>query len=131
MIGLKKMILALSCAAILFLTVLLLVGLQKPESDVPEPPHSNTLYYSTANKNSSQENNRNSSSPPVSSSQTVYIVREYKGQIGVFAENEETPSQIVDVPVDILPEADQKMLKDGITVRGEDKLNSILEDYES
>ena len=127
----KKMILALSCAAILFLTVLLLVGLQKPESDVPEPPHSNILYYSTANKNSSQENNRNSSSPPVSSSQTVYIVRVYKGQIGVFAENEETPSQIVDVPVDILPEADQKMLKDGITVRGEDKLNSILEDYES
>ena len=51
--------------------------------------------------------------------------------MGFLLKNEETPSQIVDVPVDILPEADQKMLKDGITVRGEDKLNSILEDYES
>ena len=127
----KKIILTLSCAVILFVAVLLLAGLQKPEPDTPEPPSSNILYYSTANKNPSQENNGISSSPLLSSSQTVYIIREYDGQIGVFAENQEKPFLLVEVLVDTLPQADQKMLQSGITVRGDENLNSILGDYES
>ena len=127
----KKMLITLSCAAVLFLAVLLLAGRQKPESDVPEPPGSNILSYSTANENSSQENIRISGSSSVSLSQTLYIIREYDGQIGVFAEDEVTPRRIVAVEVALLPEADLKMLRGGITVRGEDRLNSILEDYES
>lgn len=127
----KKIILTLSCAVVLFVSVLLLAGLQKPEPNVPEPSSSNILSYSTANKNSSQENNGISTHRAFSSSQTIYIIREYNGEIGVFAENQESPLLLVEVLVDTLPEADQKMLESGITVRGDENLNSILEDYES
>ena len=51
--------------------------------------------------------------------------------IGVFAENEDEPLYTVDVAVELLPEADRKMLAAGITVSGRERLNSVLEDYES
>lgn len=127
----KKIILALSGAVVLFLSVLFFTGLQKPEKDPPEVFSSNTLYYSTANENSSQEYIGNSNAPVISTSQSIYIVREYKGMIGVFAEEDDDPLYTVDVSVATLPEADQKMLAAGITVRGRERLNSILEDYES
>ena len=128
----KKLMIVLACLDVLVLALLLMGYPQRwflPET--AEESSSNILYYSTANKNPSQENNGISSSPLLSSSQTVYIIREYDGQIGVFAENQEKPFLLVEVLVDTLPQADQKMLQSGITVRGDENLNSILEDYES
>ncbi len=119
------------CAAVVFVSALLVPGIQKPETEPPEVLSSNTLSYSTANENSSQEYIGNSNSPVLSSSQTIYIVREYEGMIGVFAENEDEPLYTVDVAVELLPEADRKMLAAGITVSGRERLNSVLEDYES
>lgn len=119
------------CAAVVFVSALLVPGIQKPETEPPEVLSSNTLSYSTANENSSQEYIGNSNSPVLSSGQTIYIVREYEGMIGVFAENEDEPLYTVDVAVELLPEADRKMLAAGITVSGRERLNSVLEDYES
>ena len=119
------------CAAVVFVSALLVPSIQKPETEPPEVLSSNILSYSTANENSSQEYIGNSNSPVLSSGQTIYIVREYEGMIGVFAENEDEPLYTVDVAVELLPEADRKMLAAGITVSGRERLNSVLEDYES
>lgn len=127
----KKVVIAVSGAAVLFVTVLLLAGRQMPEPDVPEPLSSNILYYSTANENPSQENIGNSSVPTPSKSDPIYSIRAYNGEIGVFEEGQEVPFQVLQVEVSLLPEEDQKMLEKGITIQGEDRLVSILEDYES
>lgn len=127
----KKIAIIGCCAAVVFVSALLVPGIQKPENEPPEAFSSNILYYSTANENSSQEYIGNSNSPVLSSSQTIYIVREYEGMIGVFAEDQDEPLYTVDVAVELLPEADRKMLAAGITVSGRERLNSVLEDYES
>ena len=123
----KKIILTLSCAVILFVAVLLLAGLQKPEPDTPEPPSSNILYY-TPETLSSQES---SGAYAMASHVTVYTVRTYEGRIGIFLNDSEVPFEELDVDVGLLPEADQVLLEEGIRVTDREHLNRLIEDYES
>ena len=58
-------------------------------------------------------------------------LKEYQNVIGIFFEEEEVPFRVIDVPVATLPEADQKMLEEGIRVSDEKSLQRLLEDYES
>ena len=61
---------------------------------------------------------------------SVYIVREYNGHIGVFREGETAPFEEINIEVSIFPEADQKLLRSGIRARGTAELTRVLEDYE-
>lgn len=58
-----------------------------------------------------------------------YSVKEYKGCIAVFKKGSEKPLRTTEISVKTLPEADQKILKNGIVAENNEQLNSILEDY--
>ena len=59
-----------------------------------------------------------------------YIMREFEGQIAVFNEDG-TVYNFYEVNVSLLPEYDQKLLKSGIEIVGEDELRARIEDYTS
>ena len=59
------------------------------------------------------------------------ILGTWKGYVAVFRPGQEEPWQIYPTPVASLPEADQDVLKAGITVRSERNLQQLLEDYTS
>lgn len=58
-----------------------------------------------------------------------YSVKEYKGCIAVFKRGSEKPLRTTEISVKTLPEADQKILKNGIFAENNEQLNEILEDY--
>ncbi len=59
-----------------------------------------------------------------------YILKEHNGIIGIFYRNGMLRDQI-DTPVSSLPDEEQKRLKEGITVYGEEELITVLENYTS
>ena len=59
-----------------------------------------------------------------------YTMREYEGRIAVF-NGDGTIRKIYEVNVALLPEYDQKLLQNGISIIGEDELRARIEDYTS
>ena len=57
-------------------------------------------------------------------------MREYEGNVAIFNQDE-TLYKIYEVNVALLPEYDQKLLKNGIEIQGEDELRARIEDYTS
>lgn len=118
-------------------TTIIIIGMlmwgfsQTRINQIPEVSSSDILDNFTSNEASSQENSEIPTMASRSSSLNTYTVKEYEGHIGVFYNNESTPYQEIDVDVASLPQADQVLLKDGIRVTDIDRLNSIIEDYES
>ncbi|MDO4730630.1 MAG: hypothetical protein Q4B14_00650 [Clostridia bacterium] len=73
------------------------------------------------------ENNSVEKSPEDS----IYILRAYNSYIGIFKSDEKEPFDIIEKDMRALPELDQKMLTEGIVVKGETNLKYIIQDYES
>ncbi len=74
------------------------------------------VSYSPADE-SQRKLSKNAVLEPVSVTQcddTVYIIREYNGKIGVFRHGTETPERILDIYVFTLPENIAKELSSGI-----------------
>ncbi len=63
--------------------------------------------------------------------QPAYILREYRGRLGVFTPGSDAPKQVVDLPLSLLPPWDQAELRTGIPVSGDAELSRALEDYTS
>ncbi|HEX2986499.1 MAG TPA: BofC C-terminal domain-containing protein [Caproiciproducens sp.] len=126
----KKSVAAILLIAAVFLVILLYVRYPKTQPSSPslssKSVSSNIIYNSTPIASSSQE-----SSEINAMVSNLYIVKEYQGIIGVFYNNDTSPFRQIDVDVATLPQADQKALKTGIKVFSMDKLNQIIEDYES
>ena len=59
-----------------------------------------------------------------------WIVKEYCGQIGIFS-TEGTLLYVLDTYVKTLPEADRRLLGEGIRIDSKAELLSIVEDYTS
>ena len=62
-----------------------------------------------------------------------YILKQYEGVIAVYKINENEEEElydITDIAITYLPQEDQEILKNGITVEGEENLNQLLEDFE-
>lgn len=120
---------ALLAIAAVFLVVLLSIRFTGNQSrSAPESTASNIMYNSTPIASSSQESSEINA---MASRTDVYTVREYEGRIGVFYNDENVPYQQIDVDVTSLPTADQDALRAGIKVYSTDKLNQMIEDYES
>lgn len=60
--------------------------------------------------------------------ETLYVLKDYKGRIALFHQNEEKPVEVYDVFTNSLPEDDAQQIKRGITV-STDELNNLLSDY--
>jgi len=125
----KKLILVLACLDIVVLALLLMGYPQRWFQTEPleESSSSNIMYY-TPEAPSSQES---SGTYAMASNVAVYTVRAYKGHIGIFLNESESPFEELDVDLDLLPEADQILLREGIRVTDRDRLNRLIEDYES
>jgi hypothetical protein len=61
----------------------------------------------------------------------AYIVKAYDGKIGVFEGTSDTPIQIIDMALSLLPPYDQAELEAGIFIRDETALRRLLEDFTS
>ncbi len=59
-----------------------------------------------------------------------YIMREYDGKLAIF-NDDGTVYKVYDINVELLPEYDQKLLKEGIQITGEEELRARVEDYTS
>ena len=67
---------------------------------------------------------------PSEPDEKIWIVREYRGQIGIFSEDDALV-RTINVYIKTLPETDRILLKEGIRVTSERQLYSIIEDYSS
>lgn len=119
-----------------FLVVLVFLKYPRnPINSSSENVSSNIMYNSTAITPSSQESSEinamaSEASRPESANE-VFTVKEYEGLIGIFLNDAEKPFKQINVDVASLPDADQTALREGIKVYSTDKLNQIIEDYES
>ncbi len=57
-------------------------------------------------------------------------MREYGGKLAIF-NDDGSVYKVYEINVGLLPEYDQKLLKDGIQITGEDELRARVEDYTS
>lgn len=80
--------------------------------------------YVTQNKSAPQDN-------MVQANEYLYILKEHDQKIGVYKANEDSPFMTIDVYINTLPSVDQQELKSGVMVQSDDKLKTIIEDYES
>ena len=122
LIGTYSAILLLS--AIIGVTVLA-TRLNRPANTVTETVTEKEIVYVYA------ENDVPPSAPETSEpDEKIWIVREYRGQIGIFSEDD-TLVKTINVYIKTLPETDRILLKEGIRVTSERQLYSIIEDYSS
>ena len=71
------------------------------------------------------------SSQAAEPSQPAYTLREYDGKLGVFPAGSDTPSQVIDIPISLLPPYDQAELQSGVSAADDAELARLLEDYTS
>ena len=105
---------AVGCAAVILLAAIWIASAARP---------SETVVSSSSAPSSSKMD----SAPE----ETGYVLKAYKGRIGIFRAGEETPIEEMDVKLESLPEADQQLLIEGIPAKDKETLRSIMEDYES
>ncbi len=134
----KKASILLLCIAAFFVVLLYVQYPRNHNYTASETTASNISSNSTAITPPSQESSEIDAmkggveqSSIEQSRSTIYTVKEYEGRIGVFYNDDPTPYQEIDVDVFSLPAADQEALSTGIKVYSTDKLNQIIEDYES
>lgn len=65
----------------------------------------------------------------VTTQKTTYTLKDYNGQIALFKNNDEKPTEIYNIFINSLPKADIENIKNGITVETKEELNKLLEDY--
>lgn len=63
--------------------------------------------------------------------QYKYTIKEYHGQVALFAYKQNTPLKIYDTFVLNLPPTDQQKLKEGIHVQQDNEMRQLIEDLTS
>lgn len=87
------------------------------------------INYFTSNATSSQESSP--AAPALTSSSDVYVVKEYKGHIGVYRNSETAPFREYGTDVAVLPKADQTALEQGKVLHSMTEVEKLVEDYDS
>lgn len=63
-----------------------------------------------------------------------YLLKEADGQIKLYHYDENGNEQVLkitDIPFNLISEADQEYFKNGVIIKDENKLNELLQDFES
>lgn len=126
----KKTSMLLLCV-IALLAVLVVLGF--PRNNRQAGASSTADQIASSNFTSIAPSSQESSAIHAAASQqneSLYIVKEYNGHIGVFRDGDKLPFEEIDIDVSIFPEEDQKLLHDGIQARGTAELTRVIEDYE-
>ena len=77
-----------------------------------------------------QPQNKQYASVEESTEENVYVVKDYKGMIAIFYNDNQIPIQIFNIYTDTLPEEDAKKIKAGIKLTSKE-LESFISDYTS
>ncbi|MCH4238902.1 MAG: hypothetical protein LKF71_01315 [Oscillospiraceae bacterium] len=133
----KLNVVMLVCAVAVTALLVVTLSITSEVRETKQTP-SSTFVYSSANEASSQEmsqitagtiSSAATSSASSGGRQAIYLVKTHAGKIGIFHVGETVPFRVLEVPVSNLPEADQKLLKIGISVQSSEELQRIVEDY--
>ena len=83
----------------------------------------------------------NTSSPPAapetaeyvqaSQFESKYVVASYKNKVAVYSNGSIEPTEVFDIYISSLPEADRDLLVKGIEVDSDDELYKMIEDFTS
>lgn len=84
------------------------------------------LSQSIQNKRAAAKTEESSTLPQVD-----YVLGEYEGYLAVFRGEQQKPYQVLQMPVQLLPEEDQGAIEAGIRVQTEQELRRLLEDFAS
>lgn len=125
----KKASMLLLCAMVILILVLV-VGFPQKLQNKKEPALSsstNISYHFTSKEPVSQES---SEVDVMAGEKDYYTVKEYNGHIGVFRNEETEPFEEIQVDVNLFPETDRDLLKQGIKAHTPEELNAVIEDYE-
>ena len=126
----KKSFLMIFCALysllllfILVLTAQILIGAlrRKPQSQMVQ----GTEYIYVF---ASQEESFLTETEDTTKEQAFWIVKAYEGRIGIFS-SDGTLLDVLETYVKTLPEADRRLLEEGIPAHTKDALDSLIEDY--
>ncbi len=60
---------------------------------------------------------------------TIYTLKDYKGQLALFINNAQTPSETYNIFTNSLPKSDIENLKEGIVAKNKEELYKIFEEY--
>lgn len=60
-----------------------------------------------------------------------FTLKEYNGELAVFRGSSETPYRLLGVSASVMSEYDRNQLRNGIFVRTEKELNTLIEDFTS
>ncbi len=93
----------------------------EPTAEIPEATAPQTQYIYVYAEPSESE----TSSPD---EQTCWIVREHERRIGIFS-SDGVLLQLLEIYTNTLPQADQRLLREGITVETRSDLYALIEDY--
>ena len=97
-----------------------------PTEETSQKFGSSTVYIPVYIGTVPSESSTSDTSEP--SEEMSFIVKSYKGKIGIFSNNGDL-IQIIDVYTKTLPIADREMLEEGIEIKNIDELYDIIEDY--
>lgn len=93
------------------------------------------LVFTIPNQSISQEKINSEESSEISSEvdtqPTLYILKDYQGQVAVYKPSEDTPMEILNIYVQNLPLKDRELLSTGINIHSDQELRSTIEDYNS
>ncbi len=127
----RKKILRLMSAYAFVMLLLVVVALTTsknvtPSSDATEP--STSIYVQTEYVYIKVEDTNADGISDTAADTEKYIVREYMGKIGIFVEDGSL-LDVIDTYVNTLPEADKRLLGEGIEIIGQQQLFEIIQDY--
>lgn len=100
---------------ILIITIIVLSGVLTTASAIDN--------YTTINKNSNNIEE-------TTKTENMYVVKDYKGRIAVFYNDNQIPKEIFNIYTDSLPQEDAQKIKSGVRL-SENELNSFIADYTS
>lgn len=87
----------------------------------------------SSNQSASQEESgiaAQSAAQSSAASSSYYVIREYNGHIAVYENDSTVPFEEFQTEVDVLPDADQKELEDGIVVNTMTEVRQRVEDFD-
>lgn len=125
----KKTVMLLLCTAAL---IFVMVSIQPSQQKTPKEPSASSSNSTSFNSNSNTEFSQESSAVPTDTKQSdSYTVKEYQGHLAVFKNNDAVPFLEYETDIQLLPEKDRDILKEGKTVHTMAEVEKIVEDYDS
>lgn len=125
----KKIAMLLLCTAAL---IFVMVSVQPSQQKTPKEPSASSSNSMSFNSNSNTEFSQESSAVPADTKQSdSYTVKEYQGHLAVFKNNDTVPFLEYETDIQLLPEKDRDILKEGKTVHTMAEVEKIVEDYDS